>query len=229
MESEKLKRRKVLLTNSIMPWFIGLSDDLMFFIAINSLFFTIVKGLSASEITFLTTVSCLSYILLQAPSLKIIQKIGNIRSIQMGTMMLLCSSILMTFGKNYTSIMIGYAIYVIAFLFKKMDNVVLKNNLRYLNKQDTYIKYSSKAKIIYAVITTIIAFTAGGIFAINHYLPMYFCIGICVFDCLLSFCIFDVDENISKTHQNEKKEKIKISKVMRSYFPFFWIIICHCK
>lgn len=30
MEGEKLKRRKVLLTNSIMPWFIGLSDDLMF-------------------------------------------------------------------------------------------------------------------------------------------------------------------------------------------------------
>ncbi len=52
MESEKLKRRKAILTNQIIPYFMGISDDLMFFIVINTLFFTIVKGLSAAEISF---------------------------------------------------------------------------------------------------------------------------------------------------------------------------------
>ena len=111
MKGEKLKRRKVMLSTSILPYFIGISDDLMFFIAINSLFFTVVKGLSTAEFSFLTTISSLSYILLQIPFLKIIQKIGNIKAIRLGTWMLLISSILMTFGNNYAIIMIGNIIY----------------------------------------------------------------------------------------------------------------------
>lgn len=218
MKSEKLKKRKAMLSNSIIPYFIGLSDDLMFFIAINSLFFTVVKGLSAAEITFLTTVSTLSYILLQMPALKIIQKIGNIKSIRIGTIMLLCSSILITFGNHYLTTIIGYVFYQPAFLFKKMENVVLENNLRYLNKQDDYIKISNKAHTIYSIITTIIALIAGGIFVFNHYLPMYLCIGICVINVLLSFCIFDVNENTKQSYKAKKTEKIKFSKIMLTIF-----------
>lgn len=224
MESEKLKKRKIMLSNHIIPWFMGLSDDLMFFIAINTLFFTVVKGLSAAEISFLATVGSLSYILLQMPLLKIIQKIGNIKSIRIGTIMLLCSSILMTFGKNYFIIVIGYILYYTAFLFKKMDNVILENNLQYLNKQDHYMKILAKAKIIYSIITTGIAFIAGSIFAIHHYLPMYLCIGICVIDFLLSFCIFDINEDAGKTNVIKKKEKIKLSKMMLIIFISFGLL-----
>lgn len=214
MENEKQKKRKVMLSNSILPWFIGISDDLMFYIAINTLFFTIVKQLSAASISFLTTASALFYILLQIPSLKIIQKIGNIRAIRMGTIMLLISSILMTFGNNYIIILIGHIIYICSFLFKKMDNVVLKNNLQYLKKQDDYIKISSKAKVIYAIVTTIIALTGGGIFAINHYLPMYLCIGVCIINVLLSYCIFDINEDKKKEDKSEQSPKITFSKIV---------------
>lgn len=215
MESEKLKRRKIMLSNSIIPYFMGLSDDLMFFIAINSLFFTVVKNLSIAEISFLTTISSLSCILLQIPFLKIIQKIGNIQSIRLGTIMLLTSSISMTFGGNYTIIMIGNIIYTTAFLFKKMDNVVLENNLKYLHKEENYAKILSKSKIIYSVITTIIALVVGGIFAINHYLPMYLCIGTCIIDVILSFCIYDINENKETIAQTTKIEKIKFSKLVQ--------------
>ena len=224
MENEKLKRRKILLTNSIMPYFIGLSDDLMFFIAINSLFFTIEKGLSASEITFLTTVSSLAYVLLQMPFLKIVQKIGNIKSIRLGTFMLLMSSVLMTFGTHYLTIVIGYILYTVAFLFKTMDNVLLEGNLRYLNKQDNYIKIAGKAKIVYATITTIIAFMAGGIFAINHYLPMYLCIMICVINFLLTYCMYDVNENEKRVYKKVEKEKIKPSNLIYIIFLSFGLM-----
>lgn len=224
MEREKLKRRKVLLSNSIMPWFIGISDDLMFFIAINSLFFTVVKGLSAAEITFLTTISNLSYILLQIPALKIVRKIGNIKSIRIGTMMLLCSSILITFSNHYLGIIMGYILYQPAFLFKKMENVVIENNLRYLNKQEDYIKISSKAKVVYSVITTIIALIAGGIFAFNHYLPMYLCIAICALNVLLSFCIFDANDKEQNICKNKKRERMKFSKMMGTIFLSFALL-----
>lgn len=215
MESEKLKRRKIMLSNSIIPYFIGLSDDLMFFIAINSLFFTVVKNLSTVQMSFLTTISSLSCILLQIPFLKIIQKIGNIKSIRLGTIMLLTSSILMTFGGNYTIIMIGHIIYITASLFKKMDNVVLENNLKYLHKEKNYAKILSKAKVIYSIITTIIALVIGGIFAINYYLPMYLCIGTCIINVILSFCIYDINENKETIPSTTKIEKIKFSKLVQ--------------
>ena len=218
MESEKLKKRKVQLSNSIIPWFIGLSDDLMFFIAINTLFFTVVKGLTAAQITFLNTITTLSYILIHRTALKIMQKIKNVTSIRIGTIMLLCSSILITFGNNYLTIIIGHILYGPAFIFKKMDNIVLENNLRYLNKQDNYVKKLSESKIIYSIITTVIALVAGRMFAINHYLPMYLCIGICAFNFLLSFCIFDVNENTQKNHENNKKVKIKFTKITTIIF-----------
>lgn len=221
---EKLKRRKVLLSNSIMPWFIGISGDLMFFIAINSLFLTVVKGLSAAEITFLITISNLSCILLQVPVLKIVQKIGNIKSIRIGTIMLLCSSILITFSNDYLGIIMGYILYQPSFLFKKMEDVVIENNLQYLNKQGNYIKISSKAKVIYAIITTIIAFIAGGIFAFNHYLPMYLCIAICVLNVLLSFCIFDANDKEQNICKNRKRERIKFSKLIGTIFLSFALL-----
>ncbi len=214
MESEKIDRRKAILANRIIPYFIGISDDLMFFIAINTLFLTVVKGLSAAQISFLSTITSLSYILIQIPALKLIYKIGNIKSIRLGTIMLLCSALLITFGNNYITIVIGYILYQPSFLFKKMEQVVLKNNLAYLNKQDDYIKLANKAHIIYAIITMIIALIAGSIFAINHYMPMYLCIGICMINILLSFCIFDINGSQKRVEKTETKEKIKLSKLM---------------
>lgn len=213
MEDEKLKRRKVMVSNSIMPYFTGISGDLMFFIAISTLFLTVVKGLTAAQISLLSTVSNLSCILLQIPALKIIQKIGNERSIRLGTIMLLCSSLLITFGNQYWIILIGYILYQPSFLFKKMDTVVLKNNLSYLKKENDYIRIANKSNIIYSVITMLIALIAGSIFAINHYMPMYFCIGICIINVLLSFSIFDVSEEKQETVRREPKTKTKFSKI----------------
>ncbi len=128
--------------------------------------------------------------------------------------MLLISSILMTFANHYSIIMIGHILYTVSFLFKKMDNVILKNNLDYLQKENDYLKISNKSKIIYSVITAIIALIAGGIFAINHYMPMYLCIGICMISVLLSFCMFDIREDMPKSCQFSKKEKIIFKHIL---------------
>lgn len=51
------KRKRALFSVKTIPWFIGFSNDLMFYIAINTLFLTTVKHLTASQISLLTTVS----------------------------------------------------------------------------------------------------------------------------------------------------------------------------
>lgn len=203
----------------------GLSDDLMFFIAINNLFFTIVKGLTVAQITFLTTIGSFAYIIIQIPALKIIQRIGNVKSIRIGTIMLLSSSLLITFGNHYSLLIIAYILYQPAFIFKKMDYIVLKNNLNYLNKDNDYIKIANQAKIVYSIITMTIALIAGGIFTLNHYLPMYLCIGICIINILMSFCIFDSREEKQNTYQETtKKVKMEFSQITKIIFISFALL-----
>ena len=43
--------------NKIYPWFARLSADLLFWVAIDTLFLTVVKGLNTSQIVSLTTIS----------------------------------------------------------------------------------------------------------------------------------------------------------------------------
>jgi hypothetical protein len=85
----------------VFPWYSGFTGDLLFYIAIDTLFLTIVKNFSPAEIVSIASVSQLVCIALQFPILFIIRKIGNTASIRTGALFLLLSAIFITFGKNY--------------------------------------------------------------------------------------------------------------------------------
>lgn len=205
--------------NTIFPWFRGLNSDLLFFVAINTLFFTVVKDLSSFEISLLSTVPLIVCLIFQKLTLKIIKKIGNTISMRIGTSFLLIASILITFGNNLLILIIGYTFYDAAWFFKSVESVILKNNLIVENRGDEYIKIRSKESMIYAVITAIIAFISGYLFNINNYLPMYLCILFCFICFLLSFYIKDFGN--TKKHNKKQKEKIRRTKL--SYI--IWLII----
>lgn len=225
-ETKNLKINRARFNIKAIPWFMGFSNDLMFYIAINTIFLTTAKNLTAAQISLCTTIPCLSYIILQRLFLKIIKKLGNAKSVRIGTIMLLLASIIITFAKSYWVIMIGQILYTTSFIFKSMDNVMLKNNLAFLNKKDEYIKYKNKSSIIYSTITTIIALFAGYLFKINYYLPMYLCILICVLNVFVSIKLTDEKEDRTKDIENKDiKEKLKFNKliflIMLSYGLFY--------
>ena len=134
MKQEKMKK-----FNKVFPWYAGLSGDLLFWVAIDTLFLTVVKKFNASQIVSLTTVSLIICIVLQVPLLKIIKEMGNTNSVRLGSMLLLVSSLLLTFGKNYIVIALGKVIYEIAFTLQNMENAILKNNLELQNRNDVNI------------------------------------------------------------------------------------------
>ena len=68
--------------NKTFPWFAGLSADLLFWVAIDTLFLTVVKNFNASQVVSLTSISLIVVICLQMPLLKIIKKIGNTKSVR---------------------------------------------------------------------------------------------------------------------------------------------------
>lgn len=211
MEQEKMKK-----FNKIFPWYAGLSSDLLFWVAIDTLFLTIVKKLNASQIVSLTTVSLITCIVLQVPLLKVIKKIGNTMSVRLGSLLALISSLLLTFGQNYIVIILGKIIYEIACTFRNMENAILKNNLDLQGKNDKYIELKTKGNTIYATITMIISFIVSFIFNLNNYLPMIFCICFCFICFILSFYIVDFSsyDKITKEIKIKSKQKIKYNKII---------------
>ena len=161
------------------------------------------KNLNASQIVSLSSISSIVCIVLQIPLLKIIRKIGNTKSVRLSSLLLLISSLLLTFGQNYVIIALGMIIYEMAFTFQNMANAVLKNNLELQNKNNEYIKVKTKSNTIYAIVTMVISFIASLMFNLNSYLPMYGCITICLICFILSFYIVDY----SKYNKIKEKQK----------------------
>ena len=207
-------KRKIELSNKIYPYFAGLTDDLMFWAAINTLFLITVKNFTASQISLLSAIAIFFSIILQGLSFKIIKKIGNISSVRLGLIILLIAAIIITFSNNIFFMALGEILYNLSFFFTNMENVVLKRNLKAVNKEDMFHKICSKASFIYAMITMIISFIVGFIFNINNYLPMILSIIICVLNIFLSSFIYEYKcENIE--NENTKiKSKVNWKKVL---------------
>lgn len=206
--NKKLKR-----FNNIYPWFDAISCDLLFFMAIDTLFFTIVKGFNPAQIAMLTTISSIITIIMQVPLVNLIKRLGNTKSVRFGTFVLLISACLITFSPNYIGVAIGRVLYELSFIFERMVAISLKNNLIYQNRADDYKKMLNKGYTIYAAITLIIAFISGPIFNINNYLPMYLCIIVCVIGFIMSFEMFDISEIHKLENDEEEQRKSKRSKI----------------
>lgn len=78
------QQQKYLRTfNKKFMWFSALSGDLLFWIAIDTMFLTYAKNMTASQILSLTSISTIFSIFIQIPILKIIKKTGNTNSVKL--------------------------------------------------------------------------------------------------------------------------------------------------
>lgn len=198
---------------TLFPIYLGLSIDLLFWIVVDGLFLTTVKGFSLSQISSLSTISLFICIVFQYPFLRLIQKIGNTKSVQLGSFLLLVASILFTFGSHYATIVIGHIAYDVSFVFRNMCIVMLKNNLTQVGRQDDFVAIKTKCNMIYALVTTIISLISGFLFAFHAYLPMYLCIASSAFIFMLSLYLKDFS---GYDKINKKREKT-LSFSLRPY------------
>ena len=202
----------------IYPIFASFTGDLIFFVPIDTLFLTLVKGLNASQITAMTMVALIICIVFQKVILAIIKKIGNVNSLRLGATMLLIASLVLTFGKSFIAMLLYKSIHELAVMFLNMDEIILKNNLKAVNRKDDYFKIRNKSKIIYAIITLFTALVAGKMFNVNNYLPMYLSIIIYVLVLGTAFLYYESKVNDEQEIKKEHK-KLKITSII------FYIIL----
>ena len=193
----------------VFPWYYAFDADLLFYIAIDTLFLGIAKDLTASQIVSISTIGTFSCILLQFPILWIIKRIGNTASVRVGATFLLLSALSLTFGPNYYVIALGWIFHEIAIVFRSASEVALENCLDEEGKRDQFVNVRTKGNTIYSIITMIISFVASFMFNLNNYFPMICCIIGAVIGFVLSFFIIDYTKYNKVTVKKEKK-KVKI-------------------
>ena len=219
--------KKINRSIKIYPLFASFTGDLIFFVPIDTLFLTIVKGLNASQITAMTMIALITCIVFQKVILAIVKKIGNVNSLRLGAMMLLIASVLLTFGKSFIAMLLYKSIHELAVMFLNMDEIILKNNLKKVNRKEDYFKIRNKSKIIYSVITLFTALVAGKMFNIDHYLPMYLSIIIYVLVLGTAFLYYETkteDEKEVKKEHTKIKTTTLIFYIMLSNAVFYSII-----
>ena len=192
------------------PLYYGFVGDLLFYIAIDTLFLTSVKNFSASQIVSISAISQLVCVLLQFPILFVIKKIGNTASVRLGALCILLSSLFITFGKNYYFVLFGIMLHEVDIILLNASVVALENNLDLVGKRSDFVRIRTLGDTAYSVITMIIAFVVGYMFNLNHYLPMIGCVTTCAIGFVLSFFIKDYS-NYNKISTVKKKSKVKLT------------------
>ncbi len=195
-------------------WFSSLTGDLVFWAIVDTLFVTLVKGLSATQFTLLSTIPAAVGILIQPYLLKMIHKIGNTASVRLGAFALFLSSILLTFGNTFGVLILGKLFQEIAFVVKNMEGIMLKNNLIYAGRENEYVAIRNRSNVAYAVITAVIALVAGYLFNINQYLPMFLNVVLCLLCFFLSLTMKDVTTNDKISEVKVKQSTGKMSRIV---------------
>lgn len=200
--------------------------DLLFWIVINNLFLSTVKDLTDAQIVLISLLANIGALVLYPLANFIISKISNRLSCVIGSIMLLSSSLMYTFG---TSIyLFGFAglLLQLSAVFASVSQIILKNNLRAEGKEENYVKVRSLGKLMYAIITCAIAVFCGNLFNINPYIPMYCCIACTVIGLILSI-IYKENVNTKKqptaesTQPKNKKFDFSIIKSKPLILTFF--------
>lgn len=209
---------KIRSSIKLYPTFYAFSADLIFFVPIDTLFLTLVKGLNASQISAMTMIGLLICILSQKIIVKATKRIGNANSVRLGAFMLFLSSVILTFGKSFISLVIYRIINELAFMFWNMTSILLRNDLIYLGKKDEYYTVRNKAKVMYGITTMITALISGYLFNINKYLPMYISLVIYFIIFIISFKFYEVQVKEENNNEEIKKNKDKKIELISTIF-----------
>lgn len=207
----KFTEKSIKKSNLLYVFYATFNSDLLFWIVVDSLFLTTVKGMSEFNVLLITMLGMLFSILLYPLNNLVIKKISNKWSNIIGSVCYLLAIILFTVCNHLIGFIIAQTIYGCASPFKQAATIILKNNLQAQGKEDEFVKWKSYGRLGYSIITAIIAACSGVLFNVWAYLPMILSICGAVISLILSI-IYSEDKS-----EDEKPEEVGcIKKLLKN-------------
>lgn len=188
-EKNKIRRRNA----KLYPIYKMFSWDLLFFYSIEFLFYTITKKITASEILIINACFLMFKILGQIPAVMITDFLGKRKSIILGNLFLIIYMLILINMPGAISIIIADLFFAIGYDIKLIaESNLLYDSVSTRGGEGLYSKIDAKGGSLYYILDGVASLSAGYLFVMNNYLPMYICLGFIIISTILSFGFEDI-------------------------------------
>ncbi len=170
--------------------FRGTSDDLFFWTLIDTLFLTVAKGLTGTEVSLVFAVSFWVALLFKRFGYESIKRMKIGKSLVFSAVLFLAAAALITFGATLPVIIIGQCMYAIAPDFYDVSDILLKELCVRDKEGKDYVESDTLATTMYSVITLGTALLIDPLMRVNPYLPMILCVVTRSFSLVLAISIY---------------------------------------
>lgn len=210
---ENCKNSKNMSYNmKIFPIYKAIAWDTLFYYAIEFLFLTQTKGLSAAQVLFVDAFYPLFKFLLEIPSNIIVHKLGKRKSLILGNLFVVGDLILLILANNIYMIIAAWFLSAFGYALKGLteSNLLYDSIPKNDNRGALFAKIDGRASSIYYYLDAISGISTGFLFVINGYLPMVLSLVICIISLLLSFNLKEVDS----THNEEETQNTSVKEIL---------------
>lgn len=190
------------------------TSDLLFWIVIDNLYLTTVKGFEAFQVVLITMLGIVFSLILYPLTNIVVKKTNNKTSIILGSVCYIIAIILFVFCKSIYGFIIAQTFYNMSNPFRAVSSIMLKNNLKKLDCQDQFVKWQSYGKLGYSIITLIISLFAGVLFNVYAYLPLILAFVGAVVGLIFAILYKDVSTEQTQTVENVKIIPVMLNKTM---------------
>lgn len=188
----------------------AISMDILFFYAIDFLFLTQVKNISASDVILKSSFYALFMIVLQIPANILIDRIGLKKSTVLGNIFNVTYLLVIIFAKDLKTLIIAEFFSALCFSIKDIsDTTLLNNSIPNVDKKgEIFSKIEGKGNKNYFYLNAVTSILAGVVYTINPYIPIIVAIVITTIATVLSLGFQDIpisDEVIKNNKYNINK------------------------
>ena len=232
-ERKKLSKARR-INAKLYPIYKMFSWDLLFFYSIEFLFYTITKGLTASEILTINGLYIIFKTLMNIPAIAICDRIGKRNGIIVGNILVLLNIVILIVMPGAISVILANLISSLGWMMKAIsESNLVYDSVATRGGDGLYTKLDAKGGSLYYLLDGIASLTAGYLFVINNYLPIYICLTFVLTATVISLFFKEIyppkkeERKALGTFIKEYKEDLKISmkfivksRRMKSYILF---------
>lgn len=217
-EKEKIRRIQKIRRNNakLYPIYKMFSWDLLFFYSIEFLFYTITKKITPSQVLIVNAFYLLFRNLGQIFAVTVADFVGRRKSIILGNILLIIYMVILIVAPGMWGIILADLFCALGYALKTLSEAnILYDSVSTKGGDGIFSKIDAKGVSWYYLLDGIASLTAGYLFVINNYLPMFVCLGFIIISTILSFKFQDVYE-VKRKKSNSMKLKSAI-KVLKDY------------